>query len=443
MTDSPNPSQWKFHKAWYLIRRYGKKEKHGNAKSKQPRHESSSGNHKGPYNRGSHTGQTDRIQNRRIIQRDVDNSDPDELNQGHSGYQISKHPDKGELYRLTEPPEYHDQHQHTTTTPGTSIQSSANGRSGGLVLMWKDDMFNITDISITPQSIRVDVKKIDNNRPRHQQNHPHAGADHHRWVSLRRTIPRHSSTSQLQNISRPMPKSPLADNNNIAGSQKTPSSPVTCLPSLLFSPPKFAAALGNQSVTIAISGKHFQNFSNTTNSLVLTALSLSPRPGPRPSAPSPAFGAVADRRRRPDPTTGPRRRPPLPAKRLSLSPYPLSLPRPGLRPRRRRRPTAPTRPPVTDADPRPRPSVTDADPLRRTPVPPPLYPPFSVQTPTPTPTPTPLLRRRYNSATAEARSSAATAARSPAAVDPSQQRNPPAAGRHGAWLPAWSTSEIW
>ncbi|KAF3685344.1 hypothetical protein FXO37_00715 [Capsicum annuum] len=49
------------------------------------------------------------------------------------------------------------------------------------------------------------------------------------------------------------------------------------------------------------------------------------------------------------------------------------------------------------------------------------------------------------SPTVEARASAATpsapAARSPAAADPSQQRNPPAAGRRGAWLPARSTSE--
>ncbi|XP_047253679.1 vegetative cell wall protein gp1-like [Capsicum annuum] len=118
----------------------------------------------------------------------------------------------------------------------------------------------------------------------------------------------------------------------------------------------------------------------TALSLPSPSLSLTPHPGPRPSAPSPTIGA--------DPT-----RPPVPgvepsspAERLSLSPYPLSLPRPGLRPHRRRRPTALTRP-----DPRSRPPVTDADPHCRTPVPrPPTVPPpppFSVQTPTPTPIP--------------------------------------------------------
>ncbi|XP_047252275.1 vegetative cell wall protein gp1-like [Capsicum annuum] len=169
----------------------------------------------------------------------------------------------------------------------------------------------------------------------------------------------------------------------------------------------------------------------------LTALSLSPYPlslalaSPR----STAFGA--DPTRPPAPTTGPRRRPPSPANGFLSLPT-LSLSRPGPRPRRRRRPSAPTR-----SDLRPRPPVNGADPRRRPPVPvsPPRWSPPTLLCPYPPPPPP----SSGAGTTAEARSSAATssapAARSPAAADPSQQRNPSAAGRRGAWLPARSTSE--
>ncbi|XP_047258421.1 atherin-like, partial [Capsicum annuum] len=114
--------------------------------------------------------------------------------------------------------------------------------------------------------------------------------------------------------------------------------------------------------------------------------SLSPRPGPRPSAPSPTVGADADRRRRPDQTSGPDHRSPAltaVAGRTAFSLSLSSLSRLGPRPRRRCRPSAPTR-----FDLRPRPPINGADPRRRppVPVPPPAgHPPFSVHTPHPPP----------------------------------------------------------
>ncbi|XP_047255648.1 mitogen-activated protein kinase kinase kinase 11-like [Capsicum annuum] len=91
------------------------------------------------------------------------------------------------------------------------------------------------------------------------------------------------------------------------------------------------------------------------------------------------------------------------------------------------------RPPGLTAGHRP-PSLRSGSPLCTPPTPPPPPPLLCPDRP-------PFLRRRYNIAAAEARSSAAPP------LHRQQPRihlcsDPPAVGRSGAWLPAWSTSEI-
>ncbi|XP_047270450.1 pectinesterase inhibitor 10-like [Capsicum annuum] len=158
--------------------------------------------------------------------------------------------------------------------------------------------------------------------------------------------------------------------------------------------------------------------------------------GPRPSAPSPTVGA--------DPT-----RPPVPGvdlRRRSPASSPVSVA--GLWLRRRRRPTAPTLPPVTAV-----PSLSRASALRRRP---------DRRSPTLTAGPD----RWSSGSVAEIRFPPAVPPPPPPSVQPppsagavqqgsscssvfSRQprihlsSDPPAAGPRGAWLPAWSTSEIW
>lgn len=53
-------------------------------------------------------------------------------------------------------------HRGITKTLGFSykIQYPASGNSGGLVLIWKDDNINITDISVSPQAIHTSVQLL-------------------------------------------------------------------------------------------------------------------------------------------------------------------------------------------------------------------------------------------------------------------------------------------
>ncbi|XP_047260541.1 arabinogalactan protein 1-like [Capsicum annuum] len=173
--------------------------------------------------------------------------------------------------------------------------------------------------------------------------------------------------------------------------------------------------------------------------LSLTRLSLSLDSLSR----STAFGAVADRRRRPDPTTGPRRRPPSPVsgffaglrrRRWSLAPSPsstygadptaghhrtLSLPRLG--------PPAPSPSPTYGADPTAGPdcrSPTAVAEIRF----PPAVPPLLCPDPP-------------SAGTVQQGSSCSSVFSRQPRIHLSS--DPPVAGRRGAWLPAWSTSEIW
>lgn len=56
------------------------------------------------------------------------------------------------------------EHKHLTEALkfDSQIQSAANGLSGGIVIMWKEDTLKLDNVYVTPQGIHVMVKVLPN-----------------------------------------------------------------------------------------------------------------------------------------------------------------------------------------------------------------------------------------------------------------------------------------